>query len=789
VYFLNWLREVSTALVERTVALADISHLVTLIQTETCGQRAASLFFHTWRSNSTTYDHLMATLGSQQVPIDKLLASYPLVVKVEWDSPAKDVVHLHFWAEDPLDELGDEVNAHAKAVFLAGIARRMFPKVAYVRTTGLFETGREYKLGIYDPATKDMPVENFTVLEDVEKNRIWLRAIKAQYTSKTWYVYLRQQDSLRIKYTTMFVLIAKVLQTIRGTRPPFPSSFKDFARLAFSYERELYEESTTLPLPPDPQTAFMTLKDHDAYHDPGKEIHKRLLQGLYHVSPRKDADIDHYFRNYLAAIDRSTRFLCEYIITGDVSKARFLKTNLASAMQELNHFHRERARVQLRQTEHTDLSLVELRLGKRVQKATQYVFAQCYQHLWSEAELLSQKVHLLINWLDTLRETPSQKANRSALAQALCNELTSTLPSIDILAQIQVELQHSQIPLTSPEIQNHIRQLHSLIALDCFVALAHKHQKASEAARLRDIEEVLRAEGIQVTFGSTILKNDKHGTTWQTLPIILQVSDLMDIWNKTPAIFDQIFAGEFDEPQEFMLIITNGQAIIWPLVWTFIYRDRLRWDLARQVDPTSFLNLCSTQTDLELYSTHLDLPIAKEPEYIRAIQVLYNTMIQMSMKIARLREEIHIQCNEPKKTEHFLESDAEEITDVSNKESISIQTHIDFLIRFQAPSEFQGYHRDILKFIGELGEQLSCELDALKQIVANPEASVDIQTLPDMILNNLDDSINARSYFQTEEEIQAYLSTTDQPVYEKMDIPSKFNFIYFLVKNYFHFGR
>jgi hypothetical protein len=215
IYFLNWYREVDQSLAQQIVAQADIRHLVELVQDEISGQRAASLLFHIWQSNPTIYHQVVKALGGQEVAIDKLLKNYPLVAKVEWDSSDKqdeEIVHLYFWAEEPLDDIGEEADVHAKTIFLADIARRMFPTVAQVRTTGLFATGREYKLGVYDPATKDMSVENFTVLEDVEKNRIWLRAITMQYTAKTWYTYLQQQDSLRVKYITSLNLMSRLFR-------------------------------------------------------------------------------------------------------------------------------------------------------------------------------------------------------------------------------------------------------------------------------------------------------------------------------------------------------------------------------------------------------------------------------------------------------------------------------------------------------------------------------------------------------------------------------------------------
>lgn len=796
VYLLSWLRQVDPILVEKVVANVDVPHLATMILSETSGQRAASLLFHVWRSNPTAYSQLVAALGGQLVTIDKLLAAYPLIAKIEGDDSDKegDGVHLYFWAEDPLDELGDEVDVHDKAVFLAGVARRMFPTVARVRTTGLFATGREYKLGAYDPATKDMPVGNFVVLEDVEKNRIWLRAISARYTSKTWYAYLQQQDILRVKYLTSLNLMAALLQTSPGSRSRSTSSVTDLARLVASYQSLLQEECRTLPLPPDPEVAFLSPQgDRDVYRDPDEVMREQLLQGLYYMSPRKDTDGGRYFRNYVGAIDRCVQFLCEYVIYGDMRKVQLLRLNATSAMRELNQFLHERENLQLRQAEHADLSPVELRLVERVQKATQYVFDRDYEDLWPEANTLLKKSHLLIDRLNALQnELDLQRGDPNIeLARALSGELATMLPSVDVLVKLSAELQHSPIALTLHRVRAYIRQLSGLMALDCFVALAQKRQEGLKATRLEEIENRLRTEGVQIAFGSPILEEEETiGITWETLPIVFQVSDLKDVEEKGPAIFKHIFAEGFGEWQRFALVVTDGQAIVWPVVWVFSYLDRPRWDLAEQIDPSSFLRLCLPRMDLvEQYSAHLGLPIAEEPEYVQAMQAFYSAVVEASTEIARLRHDIRLQRKDLEEAKRFLESESEGTGEVEDEESHPLQAQIDFLTGFQSPPEFQDYHAVVLNFIVELGDQLKREVDTLKQMVANAQADVEIQTVPDMIVDNLADSIEASSSSQTEEQVRVHLSAPDPVAYEDMDIPSKFGVIYFVVKNYFHFGR
>lgn len=793
VYLLNWLREVDPTLVAEVVANISIHHLASLVQGAVSGQRVASLLFHIWRSSPIVYDQLTTELGGQKVTIGKFKMAYPLVAKVKLSHSAGQegpIVHVYFWAEDPLTEIGTEADAHDKTIFLAGIARRMFPEVTRVRTTGLFATGREFKLGMYDPTTKDMTVENFTVLEDVEKNSIWLRAITSQYTAKTWYAYLQQQDALRVKYITSLNLMARLFQTIQKPQLLFSSSTKGLARLFASYQAMLSQESRNLLMPPDPIAAFMNSQEgRDAYRDPGEEMRELLLQGVYHLSPRKDANADRRFHNYVNAIDRCVRFLCEYIVNGDAQKIRLLKTNAILATYELSQFHCGRLKLQLRQAEHVDLSKVELHLVERVQRAAHYVLDRGYHDLWPVAGRLLASTQLLISRLNAMAQQTSGKESHPGieLAQTLSCELVSSLPSISVLVQLGDRLHSSSPVFTLSEVQGYIQQLNSLTTLDCFTALAQKRWEDSKVTQLVNVENGLRAEGIQINFGPPLLEKDRSGTIHETLPIVVQIFDLMDIVNKAPIIFRRIFPEQFDQQQKFALVVTDGQSIIWPVIWTFAYWDRPRWELAEQIDSSAFLSTCLAQANLiEEYSTHLGLPVAEEPEYIQAIQTIYNMILKVSMKIARLREEARLQLKEIKDIERFSRFE-EEVIDVEDDESHDLQTQVNFLLNYPAPPEFQGYHNDVLNFIRALGDQLKYEVDALEQIAVKDNAEV--QTLPDMFLDNLANAIDASSSFQAEEKIRIYLSTVSQIPYEDMNIANKFEVIYFVLKNYFHFGR
>ena len=160
------------------------------------------------------------------------------------------------------------------------------------------------------------------------------------------------------------------------------------------------------------------------------------------------------------------------------------------------------------------------------------------------------------------------------------------------------------------------------------------------------------------------------------------------------------------------------------------------------------------------------------------------------MEIARLRHDIRLQRKDLEEAKRFLESEGEGTGAAAEAGEVHpLQVQIDFLTGFQPTPEFQDYHVDVLNFMVDLGNQIKDEIDTLKQVAADTEANAEIQTVPDIILDNLADSIEASSSSQTEAQVRARLSALGPVTYKGMDIPSKFGVIYFFVKNYFHFGR
>lgn len=111
------------------------------------------------------------------------------------------------------------------------------------------------------------------------------------------------------------------------------------------------------------------------------------------------------------------------------------------------------------------------------------------------------------------------------------------------------------------------------------------------------------------------------------------------------------------------------------------------------------------------------------------------------------------------------------------------------MTEFEPTSDFEPYHNDVIRFVLDLWERVKCEIDLLKQTIDGTETDIQPETLPDELLNVIETSIDTSSSFQAKEKVQTHLSAVDQTSYEDMDTASKFGVIYFILKNYFHFGR
>lgn len=788
VYFFNWMGEASPSLAREIIETANLQHLIALLQVETEGQRFASLLFHVWRNAPDYYEQLINQLGGREVAADKLKSVYPLIARIDWgdnDDEGKSV-HLHFIAEESLPELEDESNKiHDKAVFLAEIARRTFPTVSRVKTTGLFSNGREYKAGIYDPATKNMPTDNFVTSEDVEKNRIWLKAISNQYTNKTWYAYLQQQDRLRVQCISCLNMVVTLLRTIRKPGYFLPQSNKKLTRQIYLVSSMLDEASKLLLLPPDPEASFLPSKgDQELYFDPIKLLHEHLLQGEYYLTTRTGSGLDQYFRSYIGVVDRFVTFLGKYVLTPNPRDLRLLKVNASTAKQNLEKFHKERIKVKLREHEHQELLPIEEGLVTLLQQATQYIFDDNYQSSWEVAERAQQKIHLLIDLLG--KQISGDSGEDIALIKTLNSDLACTFPCLNVFSQLQELLNQWE----GDKAQAYIKELQTLSLLECFTTLANQQYEDSYEAQLERITADSATSGVHIQFGPLLRTEDAPAGDQETLPIIFNVSDLADISNKSAIIFEHIFNGTFSERLDFAVIITDGQQIIWPAIWTFSYWDRPKWDLAYRLgSPGDFLKLCPVRIDLlEQYSKHLDITVAKETEYVQALLDVYGTTVDISLQLAQLRFEVGIGRKGVEDIEKMLKPDPEATSPEERENAAHFEAQIEYLRKFQPASEFEAFHSDITDFFDVLFTQVRHEIELLKQI-AKGETDESEEVLADQALKSVVELVENISSCRKEDEIQERLSQENASNYEAMDMSYKFGLIYFIAKNYAHFCR
>lgn len=788
VYFFNWMREVSSSLAKDVIETSDLQHLTALLHNEASGQRFASLLFHIWHNAPNYYEQLIIQLGGRGGVADKLKSMYPLVARIDWGHSDEEGenVHLHFFAEKALLELeGEAKGIHDKAVFLAEIARRTFPIVSRVKITGLFNNGREYKAGVYDPATKNMPTDNFATSEDVEKNRIWLKAISNLYTNKTWYTYLQQQDTLRAQCVSCLNMVVTLLCTVRKPGYSLPQSQKQLTRQIYLVAAMLDRASKMLLFPPDPEASYLpSREDQELYIDPIQLLHERLLQGEYYLTSRTGGGLDQHFRNYIGVIERFVKFLGEYILRPNTRHLRLLKVNAATTKQNLEKFHQERVKIKLREHEHHELLPLEQRLITLLQQATQYIFDDDYRDSWEAAERAQQKIHLLTSQLE--KHLSRDNSEDIALIKALNSDLACTFPSLDVFSQ----LQESLVQWEGDKAQTYISELKTLTRLGCFAALAHQQYEDNWGAQLERIIADLLARDVQVQFGPVLRPEDAFDGAWGTLPILFQVSDLMDIATKSAVIFEHIFDSTFNERQAFALIVTDGQQIIWPVIWTFGYWDRPKWDLACRLNsPGDFLKLCAVRIDLlEQYSKHLDLPVAKEPEYVQALLDVYSTTVDISLELAQLHYEVSIGRKGIEDIEKVLKPDSEEASPPERKNEAHFEAQIEYLREFQPASKFQGFHNDIIGFFDDLFAQVRHEVEVLKKIAeGGPDESGEV--LADKALESVLNLVENVSSFRKEDEIREHLSRESEFDFAAMDMPNKFGLIYFVAKNYAHFCR
>lgn len=792
VYFFNWLGDANPPLAREVVETANFQHLVTVLRREAMGQRFASLVFHVWRIAPAIYERLIEHLGGRQIVGDKLIGLYPLIARIDWSNNDEEgeSIHLQFFAEEPLAELEGESNdeskdIHDKAVFLAEVARRLFPTVSRVKITGLFANGREYKAGVYDPATKNMPADNFTTSEDVERNRIWLKAISNRYTTATWYGYLRQQDTLRTQCISCLNMVVTLLQTVRKPDLLLPQVHRKLTYQIYLVASMLEEASKALLLPPDPEASFLpSMEDRELYLDPLKLIHEHLLQGEYYLTFRTEGGLDQHFRNYIGVVQRFVSFLAQYILEPTSRSLSLLKVNAATAKQNLEKFHRERVKVRLRENEHSELLPIERRLVMLMHQVSQYCFDEGYQDLWQEAEHAQHKIHLLISQLE--KQLSGENRENFELIKALSSDLARTFPSLSVFSR----LQEAMVEQESYKTKFYLEELQTTTLLGYFAASAQQRYDACWETQLEQIVADLRVHDVKVSFGPVFTGEDPLDEEYGTLPILFDVSDLTDIANRSIVIFECIFDGAFSEHQSFALIITDGQRIIWPLIWTFSFWDRPKWDLATRLgSQADFLQLCSLRTDISDYSEHLDLPIAEEPVYVQALLDIYNKVVEVSLELAQLRYEVSIGRKGMEDVERIFEpKPTRETTTEESEAAMHFEAQIGFLRDFQPAPEFQDLHNDIVDFVRSLFAQVKYEIETLKD-VGDEGMAESVESLADHALKSAVNLVENVSSPRKDDEIRARLSEDDQLSFDAMNIPNKFGLIYFVAKNYAHFGR
>ncbi|MCB0214287.1 MAG: hypothetical protein KDJ52_33420, partial [Anaerolineae bacterium] len=604
-------------------------------------------------------------------------------------------------------------------------------------------------------------------------------------TNKTWYVYLQQQDTLRAQCISCLNMVVTLLNTVRKPGYSLPKSQKQLTRQIYLVASMLDRASKMLLFPPDPEVSFLPSQEvQELYIDPIQLLHEHLLQGEYYLTSRTGGGLDQHFRNYIGVIERFVNFLGEYILKPNTRHLRLLKVNAATAKQNLEKFHQERVKIKLREHEHHELLPIEQRLITLLQQATQYIFDDDYRDSWEAAERAQQKIHLLASQLE--KQLPKDNGEDIALIKALNSDLICTFPSLDVFSQ----LQESLVQWEGDQAQAYINELQALSQLGCFATLAHQQYEDSWEAELERIIVDLLARDVHVQFGQVLRQEDALDGAWGTLPILFQVSDLVDIDTKSAVIFEHIFGNIFNERQAFALIITDGQQIISPVIWTFGYWDRPKWDLACRLDsPGDFLKLCAVRIDLlEQYSKHLDIPVAKEPEYVQALLDVYNTTVEISLELAQLRYEVDIGRKGIEDIEKTIKPDPEKASPEERENAAHFEAQIEYLREFQPTSEFEAFHEIIIDFFNDLFAQVRHEIEPLKQM-ATGKADEGGEVLADQALENVVKLVENVSSSRKEDEIRERLSRENEFDYEAMDMPNKFGLIYFIAKNYTHFGR
>jgi hypothetical protein len=180
--------------------------------------------------------------------------------------------------------------------------------------------------------------------------------------------------------------------------------------------------------------------------------------------------------------------------------------------------------------------------------------------------------------------------------------------------------------------------------------------------------------------------------------------------------------------------------------------------------------------------------VAKDPEYVQTLLDVYSTTVDISLELAQLRYEVDIGRKGIEDIEKTLKPDPEAASPEERENAAHFEAQIGYLREFQPASEFQVFHGDITDFFDDLFTQVRREIGLLKQM-AKGETDEGGEVLADQALESVVKLVENVSSSRKENEIQERLSRENEFNYEAMDMPDKFGLIYFIAKNYAHFGH
>ncbi len=727
---LNWLHASDPEAARRVLSQLDIDRLFSFAKEAASGLLIGVLAFHLYRIDPTSYQHALSLLGGSTGVVNMLRERYPLIAKIERETRdnLEDVIHVRFWADEPLEELGSHSTTHNKTIFLANVARRMFPDARYVRTTGMFATGHTYQLGRFQPTTKEMDVKWLQPGEDTERNRIWTHVLATHYSYNTWSTYLHHETRLRAKYSDSLIALIELLVRLTPTALGFSEALKKAVVELYKQHECIRVEGRNFLFPPDieidgPGTGGDGVKLVQI-NDPDKTLHGEIVEGRFYTLPISEANSDFHLRSYMTHADKCIELLCVIVVKNDNSELGRLRANVAGAQKALEEFAREREKIKLGADENARLYAQELAIADLLERATRYVFKPTYRRLWAQAELLLEKTQLLLDSLDALCK-PSENigvVNGNALVVDLAQELRAVIPSIGVFEHLATTVpvgETGDLSITPHQV-GHLR---ALTLLDYFVALAEQQRTADETAKLKRIVERAQADGVVIDFGLPLRSAGKHGLEEDTFFLTLEASQLWDVFTRTTTVFKAIFTEEFEPLTKFVLLLKNDNSLIPNPAAIFRYYDKSKWRRVEALQSGGYINFCMEfGEDLKIASIHLGLSVAEEPEYIRAYKLVINALVTMSERASHIREQVKLGLVGAAEVEQVAAATVEEISGVTD-----FKSRLQFLREYQPASDFEEAHQLVRNFLGELAGRITQEIDSLKNLAAG---NTDLQNIP-----------------------------------------------------------